>query len=125
MKARNYGRIVKHLVGCRQGRQTPTSLPIRRQKAGVLGLTKSLGKELAKFDTSAVNAIHPGNGQHTKMMDNLTKEFIEYMLVRIPARPVPRDRGSRRDGDLAGEQGKTASPPGSVFDPQWRPYGPY
>ena len=51
-------------------------------KAGVIGLTKSLGKELAKFDI-AVNAITPATA-NTRILETLTKEFIDYMLVRIP-----------------------------------------
>jgi len=81
MKARNYGRIVNIAsVAGKEG--NPNLSAYSAAKAGVIGLTKSLGKELAKFDI-AVNAITPATA-NTKMMDNLTKEFIEYMLVRIP-----------------------------------------
>lgn len=48
----------------------------------MLGLTKSLGKELAKYDI-AVNAITPATA-NTRILETLTKEFIDYMLVRIP-----------------------------------------
>ena len=81
MKARNYGRIVNiSSVAGKEG--NPNLSAYSAAKAGVLGLVKSLGKELAKFDI-AVNAITPAT-VNTKMMENLTKEFIEYMLVRIP-----------------------------------------
>jgi 3-oxoacyl-[acyl-carrier protein] reductase len=81
MKARNYGRIVNiSSVAGKEG--NPNLSAYSAAKAGVLGLTKSLGKELAKFNI-AVNAITPAT-VNTPMLDNLTKEFIEYMLVRIP-----------------------------------------
>jgi NAD(P)-dependent dehydrogenase (short-subunit alcohol dehydrogenase family) len=81
MKARNYGRIVNiSSVAGKEG--NPNLSAYSAAKAGVIGLTKSLGKELAKFDI-AVNAITPAT-VNTKMMENLTKEFIDYMLVRIP-----------------------------------------
>lgn len=51
-------------------------------KAGVIGLTKSLGKELAKTGI-AVNCITPTTAK-TPILDGLTPEFIEYMRVRIP-----------------------------------------
>jgi NAD(P)-dependent dehydrogenase (short-subunit alcohol dehydrogenase family) len=81
MKARNYGRIVNiSSVAGKEG--NPNLSAYSAAKAGVIGLTKSLGKELAKFDI-AVNAITPAT-VNTPMLDNLTKEFVEYMLVRIP-----------------------------------------
>jgi 3-oxoacyl-[acyl-carrier protein] reductase len=43
---------------------------------------KSLGKELAKYNI-AVNAVTPATAK-TRILDSLTPEFIEYMLVRIP-----------------------------------------
>jgi NAD(P)-dependent dehydrogenase (short-subunit alcohol dehydrogenase family) len=81
MKARNYGRIVNiSSVAGKEG--NPNLSAYSAAKAGVIGLTKSLGKELAKFDI-AVNAITPATA-NTRILDELTKEFIEYMLVRIP-----------------------------------------
>jgi len=81
MKARNYGRIVNiSSVAGKEG--NPQLSAYSAAKAGVIGLTKSLGKELARFDI-AVNAITPAT-VNTPMLDNLTKEFIDYMLVRIP-----------------------------------------
>ena len=81
MKARNYGRIVNiSSVAGKEG--NPNLSAYSAAKAGVIGLTKSLGKELAKFDI-AVNAISPATA-NTRILDSLTKEFIEYMLVRIP-----------------------------------------
>jgi len=81
MKLRNYGRIVNiSSVAGKEG--NPNLSAYSAAKAGVIGLTKSLGKELAKFNI-AVNAITPATA-HTPMLENLTKEFIEYMLLRIP-----------------------------------------
>jgi 2-dehydro-3-deoxy-L-rhamnonate dehydrogenase (NAD+) len=81
MKARNYGRIVNiSSVAGKEG--NPNLSAYSAAKAGVIGLTKSLGKELAKFDI-AVNAITPATAK-TRILDTLTKEFIDYMLVRIP-----------------------------------------
>ncbi|GLQ54275.1 SDR family NAD(P)-dependent oxidoreductase [Devosia nitrariae] len=81
MKARNYGRIVNiSSVAGKEG--NPNLSAYSAAKAGVIGLTKSLGKELAKHDI-AVNAITPATAK-TKILDTLTEEFINYMLVRIP-----------------------------------------
>jgi len=81
MKARNYGRIVNiSSVAGKEG--NPNLSAYSAAKAGVIGLVKSLGKELAKYDI-AVNAITPATAK-TRILDTLTKEFIDYMLVRIP-----------------------------------------
>jgi NAD(P)-dependent dehydrogenase (short-subunit alcohol dehydrogenase family) len=81
MKARNYGRIVNiSSVAGKEG--NPNLSAYSAAKAGVIGLTKSLGKELAKHDI-AVNAITPATAK-TRILDTLTEEFINYMLVRIP-----------------------------------------
>jgi len=81
MKARNYGRIVNiSSVAGKEG--NPNLSAYSAAKAGVIGLTKSLGKELARFDI-AVNAITPATAK-TRILDTLTREFIDYMLVRIP-----------------------------------------
>jgi 3-oxoacyl-[acyl-carrier protein] reductase len=81
MKARNYGRIVNiSSVAGKEG--NPNLSAYSAAKAGVIGLTKSLGKELAKYDI-AVNAITPATAK-TRILDTLTEEFIQYMLVRIP-----------------------------------------
>ena len=81
MKARNYGRIVNiSSVAGKEG--NPNLSAYSAAKAGVLGLTKSLGKELAKHDI-AVNAITPATA-NTRILETLTEEFINYMLTRIP-----------------------------------------
>jgi len=81
MKARNYGRIINIAsVAGKEG--NPNLSAYSAAKAGVIGLVKSLGKELAKYDI-AVNAITPATAK-TRILDTLTPEFIDYMLVRIP-----------------------------------------
>lgn len=81
MKARNYGRIVNiSSIAGKEG--NPNLSAYSAAKAGVLGLVKSLGKELAAFDI-AVNAVTPATA-NTRILDTLTDEFIEYMRVRIP-----------------------------------------
>ena len=81
MKARNYGRIVN--IASIAGKEgNPNASAYSASKAGVIGLTKSLGKELASYDI-AVNCITPATAQ-TRILDQLTPEFIEYMRVRIP-----------------------------------------
>ena len=51
-------------------------------KAGVIGLTKSLGKELADKDI-AVNAVTPA-GAKTRILDQMTKEHVQRMLSKVP-----------------------------------------
>ena len=81
MKARNYGRIVN--IASIAGKEgNPNASAYAAAKAGVIGMTKSLGKELAKFDI-AVNAVTPAAAK-TGILDELTPQFIEYMLSRIP-----------------------------------------
>lgn len=81
MKARNYGRIVNiSSVAGKEG--NPNLSAYSAAKAGVIGLTKSLGKELAKYDI-AVNTITPATAK-TRILETLTPEFIDYMLERIP-----------------------------------------
>jgi NAD(P)-dependent dehydrogenase (short-subunit alcohol dehydrogenase family) len=81
MQANDYGRIVNiSSVAGKEG--NPNLAAYSAAKAGVIGLTKSLGKELAKTGI-AVNCITPTTAK-TKILDSLTPEFIEYMRVRIP-----------------------------------------
>lgn len=81
MKERNYGRIVNIAsVAGKEG--NPNAAAYSASKAAVMGLTKSLGKELAGYDI-AVNCITPATAQ-TRILDTLTPEFIEYMRSRIP-----------------------------------------
>ena len=51
-------------------------------KAGVIALTKSLGKELADFNI-AVNCVTPAAAK-TAIFDQMSQEHIDYMLSKIP-----------------------------------------
>ena len=81
MKARNYGRIVNIAsVAGKEG--NPNASAYAAAKAGVIGMTKAVGKECAKYDI-AVNAITPATAK-TRILEELKPEFIDYMLSRIP-----------------------------------------
>jgi 3-oxoacyl-[acyl-carrier protein] reductase len=81
MKARNYGRIVN--IASIAGKEgNPNASAYAAAKAGVIGMTKAVGKECAKFDI-AINAITPATAK-TRILDELKPEFIDYMLSRIP-----------------------------------------
>lgn len=81
MKTNNYGRIVN--IASIAGKEgNPNAAAYSTSKAGVIGMTKSLGKELASFDI-AVNCITPATAQ-TRILEQVSEEFIEYMRVRIP-----------------------------------------
>ena len=60
----------------------PTASPYAAAKAGVIALTKALGKELAGHDI-AVNCITPAAAK-TQIFDQIEQEFIDYMLSKIP-----------------------------------------
>ena len=81
MLARGWGRIV-NLASMAGKDGNPTMSPYSASKAAVIALTKSLGKELASYDI-AVNAITPATAK-TRILETLSEEFINYMLVRIP-----------------------------------------
>jgi 2-dehydro-3-deoxy-L-rhamnonate dehydrogenase (NAD+) len=81
MKARNYGRIVN--IASIAGKEgNPTASGYSASKAGVIGLTKSLGKELASYDI-AVNTITPAVA-NTPILDKVPQEFIDFMLSKVP-----------------------------------------
>ena len=81
MIAQNYGRIVN--VASVAGKDgNPNASPYSAAKAGVIALTKSLGKELATYDI-AVNCITPAAAK-TKIFDQISEEHIQYMLSKIP-----------------------------------------
>ena len=81
MIEQNYGRIVN--VASVAGKDgNPNAAPYSAAKAGVIALTKSLGKELAEFDI-AVNCITPAAAK-TRIFDQISEEHIQYMLSKIP-----------------------------------------
>ncbi len=81
MIGRNYGRIVN--IASIAGKEgNPNAAPYSAAKAGVIALTKSLGKELAAYDI-AVNCVTPAAAK-TKIFDQISQAHIDYMLARIP-----------------------------------------
>jgi 2-dehydro-3-deoxy-L-rhamnonate dehydrogenase (NAD+) len=81
MIAQNYGRIAN--VASIAGKEgNPNAAAYSASKAGVIGMTKSLGKELATYDI-AVNAITPAVAK-TAILDTVTQQHIDYMLSKIP-----------------------------------------
>ena len=77
----NYGRIVNiSSIAGKEG--NPNASAYSTSKAGVIGLTKSLGKELADKNIS-VNAVTPAAAK-TRIFDQITEEHINYMLSKIP-----------------------------------------
>lgn len=76
-----YGRIVN--VASIAGKEgNPNASAYSASKAGVIGLTKSLGKELAKNNIT-VNCITPA-AVHTPIFDQMSQEHIDFMLSKIP-----------------------------------------
>ncbi len=81
MIAQEYGRIVNIAsVAGKEG--NPNASAYSASKAGVIGLTKSLGKELAGHDI-AVNCVTPAAAR-TRIFDQMKQEHIDYMLSKIP-----------------------------------------
>jgi 3-oxoacyl-[acyl-carrier protein] reductase len=81
MIAQGYGRIVNIAsVAGKEGNPNASAYSV--SKAGVIALTKSLGKELAAHDI-AVNTITPAAAK-TAIFDQMTKEHIDFMLSKIP-----------------------------------------
>ena len=77
----NYGRIVNVAsVAGKDGNANASAYSAG--KAGAIGLTKSLGKELADKNI-AVNAVTPA-GAKTRILDQMTKEHVERMLSKVP-----------------------------------------
>jgi len=81
MIEREYGRIVN--VASIAGKEgNPNASAYSAAKAGVIALTKSLGKELAGYDI-AVNCITPAAAR-TTIFDQMSQQHIDYMLSKIP-----------------------------------------
>jgi 2-dehydro-3-deoxy-L-rhamnonate dehydrogenase (NAD+) len=82
MLERKYGRIVN--VASIAGKEgNPTLIPYSATKAAVICLTKSLAKEVAGKGDVTVNSIAPAVVQ-TKILDNVSKTTLDYMLSKIP-----------------------------------------
>jgi 3-oxoacyl-[acyl-carrier protein] reductase len=81
MMAQNYGRIVN--IASIAGKEgNPNASAYSASKAALIGLTKSVAKEVATYDIS-VNAIAPAAAR-TAILDQVTEEHINYMLSKIP-----------------------------------------
>ena len=81
MIAAGYGRIVN--IASIAGKEgNPNAAHYSASKAGVIALTKSLGKELAGYDI-AVNAVTPAAAK-TAIFDQITQQHIDFMLSKIP-----------------------------------------
>jgi 2-dehydro-3-deoxy-L-rhamnonate dehydrogenase (NAD+) len=81
MIAQNYGRIVN--VASIAGKEgNPNAPAYSASKAGVISLTKSLGKELAGHDI-AVNCVTPAAAK-TAIFEQMTQNHIDFMLSKIP-----------------------------------------
>ena len=81
MLKQKYGRIIN--IASIAGKEgNPNAAHYSASKAGVIALTKSLGKELAGHDI-AVNAITPAAAK-TAIFDQMKQEHIDYMLAKIP-----------------------------------------
>ncbi len=77
----NYGRIVNVAsVAGKDGNANASAYS--SGKAGAIGLTKALGKELADKDI-AVNAVTPA-GAKTRILDQMSKEHVKRMLSKVP-----------------------------------------
>ena len=81
MIERDYGRIIN--IASIAGKEgNPKAVPYSATKAGVIGLTKSIGKELATTGIR-VNCITPAVVR-TRILEQLTQEHIDYMVSKIP-----------------------------------------
>lgn len=83
MRERNYGRIVN--IASIAGKEgNPRMTGYSATKAGVIGFTKSLAKEVAT-ENICVNAVSPAVVR-TQLLEQLTQEQVDYMTDRIPMR---------------------------------------
>jgi 3-oxoacyl-[acyl-carrier protein] reductase len=81
MITQGYGRIVN--IASIAGKEgNPNAAHYSASKAGLIALTKSMGKELAGYDI-AVNAVTPAAAK-TAIFDQITQEHIDFMLSKIP-----------------------------------------
>jgi 3-oxoacyl-[acyl-carrier protein] reductase len=112
MRRQHYGRIVT--IASIAGKEgNPNAAAYSAAKAGVIALTKSLGKELAADDI-AVNCITPAAAR-TRIFEQMTQSHIDYMLSKIPrARFVRVEEVAALAAWLASEENSFAT--GAVYD---------
>ena len=81
MRAQNYGRIVN--IASIAGKEgNPNAVAYSASKAAVIGLTKSLGKELASSEIR-VNCVTPA-AVRTPLFEQMSQAQIDFMLSKIP-----------------------------------------
>lgn len=112
MLSRGYGRIVN--VASIAGKEgNPNASAYSASKAGVIALTKSLGKETAERNI-AVNCVTPAAAK-TRLFEQMTPQHIEFMLSRIPRkRFVEVDEIAAMVAWLVSEENSFTT--GAVFD---------
>ncbi len=112
MIKKNYGRIVNiSSIAGKEG--NPNASAYSAAKAGVIALTKSLGKELAEYNI-AVNCVTPAAAK-TRIFDQISQEHIDYMLSKIPRkRFLLMDELASMVSWLASEENSFTT--GGVFD---------
>lgn len=112
MISQKYGRIVN--IASIAGKEgNPNAAHYSASKAGVIALTKSLGKELASHDI-AVNAVTPAAAK-TAIFDQITQQHIDFMLSKIPrARFVKVEELAALVAWMASEDNSFTT--GAVFD---------
>jgi 3-oxoacyl-[acyl-carrier protein] reductase len=112
MVNQKYGRIVN--VASIAGKEgNPNASAYSASKAGVIALTKSLGKETANLNI-AVNCITPAAAR-TRIFDQMSQEHIDYMLAKIPrGRFLEVDEVSSMVAWLVSEENSFTT--GAVFD---------
>jgi len=112
MVAQGYGRVVN--IASIAGKEgNPNASAYSASKAGVITLTKSLGKETAAHDV-AVNAITPAAAR-TKIFEQMSQQHIDYMLSKIPrARFVEVDEIAAMVAWLVSAENSFTT--GAVFD---------
>lgn len=112
MKSAGYGRILN--VASIAGKEgNPNAGAYSTSKAGVIGLTKSLGKELAAYDI-AVNCVTPAAAR-TRIFDQMSQEHIDYMLSKIPrARFLEVEEAAKMIAWIVSDENSFTT--GGVFD---------
>ncbi|MEM9583063.1 MAG: SDR family NAD(P)-dependent oxidoreductase [Pseudomonadota bacterium] len=112
MKARGFGRVV--LIASVAGKEgNPNASAYSASKAGVIGLTKSAGKECADLDIS-INCVTPAAAR-TRIFDQMSQEHIDYMLSKIPrGRFLEVEEAARMIGWLCSAENSFTT--GAAFD---------